>query len=646
MPPSLPERASMTMPPHPPVDAKELLDEANGASDPASSAWLAFLALLTYVVVTLASVSHKNLLLNSPVRLPIINADIPLVGFFQYAPALLLLVYLSLLVQHVILARKYRKFTDAIASHEMETGTEHPARERVHSYVFSQILAGPRPNRITKFMMQLIVYVTFAILPIATLLYFQIKFLPYHEVSITYWHRIAVILGFAMLILLTPLMQNTGQARRWDIKVGPQAEAWEASGTQVLLVLLLLPLVAGFSWLIATVPNEWIDRRLGFVAPASVRVGAEEEAKLLNPLVRRIVYDRLPKDNDKGWWRRWLLSYRVLIVEDTDLGADEDAKIVLRERNFRFALLSRSDLHRADLTWADLRAAQMWKTHAKGKLKDAQLQGAFLQEAQLQGAQLSSAQLQGADLSNAQLQGADLSYANLQGADLRGAELQGADLSYANLQGADLKGAQLQGAKLEAAQLQGADLTSAEIWLVNFPRDLANQSPAPLGLADLKMSPLTPDAQAQLKADLNAGITDSTVLPVVMSRLDEILRNEPPNWEDGNSWEDYRRQGEGTVGRGARPLSCSVWRATTPRARSQTAWRDAPPRLKPSSLAKAMPSLSPARFSMRLARAGRPSTARRGRSQKSGRSAGVRVGARGVRVHSVRVMRWRAISAR
>jgi uncharacterized protein YjbI with pentapeptide repeats len=530
----------MTMPPDPSEDAKEFLDEANRASDPASSAWFAFLFLLTYVVVTLASVSHKALLLNSPVKLPIINADLPLVGFFQYAPALLLLVYLSLLVQHVILARKYRRFTDAIAPYEMETGSEHPARERVHSYVFSQIAAGPKPNRITKFMMQLIVYVTFSILPILTLLYFQIKFLPYHDVSITYWHRIAVILGFAMLILLTPLMQNTGPAtRKWDIKVGPQAEAWEASGTQVLLVLLLLPLVAGFSWLIATVPNEWIDRRLGFVAPASAGIGAEQEAKLLNPLVRRIVYDRLPNDDDKAWWRRWLLSYRVLIVEDTDLGADADARVVLRERNFRFALLSRSDLQRADLAWADLRAAQLWKTLAKGKLKDAQLQGAFLKEAQLQGAQLNSAQLQGADLSKAQLQGAELTYANLQGADLRGAALQGADLSYANLQGADLRGAQLQGAKLEGVKLQGADLGLAEVWLVTFPRDLAGQSPAPLGVADLKMAPLTAEAKAQLKQELNAGITDPTVLPVVLSRLDEILSNEPPNWDDANSWTDY-----------------------------------------------------------------------------------------------------------
>ena len=500
-------------------EAKEFLVEANGASDSGWSAWLAFLVLLTYVVVTLASVSHKTLLLNSPVRLPIINADIPLVGFFQYAPVMLLLVYLSLLVQHVILARKYRKFTDAIASYETETGTEHPAREWVHSYVFSQIAAGPRPNRITKFMMQLIVYVTFSILPIITLLYFQIKFLPYHDVSTTYWHRIAVILGFVMLILLTPLMQNTGHARRWDIKVGPQAEAWEASGTQVLLALFLLPLVVGFSWLIATVPDEWIDRRLGFVAPTSIQVGAAEEAKLLNPLVRRIVYDRLPEDDNRGWWRRWLLSYRVLIVEDTDLGADIGARLVLRERNFRFSLLNRSDLQRGDLAWADLRAAQMWKTQANGKLKDAKLQGAFLQEAQLQGAQLSSAQLQGVDLRNAQLQGADLSYAKLQGADLRGA--------------------QLQGAKMDRTELQGADLASANVWLVNFPRDLANQSPAPLGLADLKMSPLTREAKAQLKQNLGTDITDPIVLPVVTARLDEILRNEPPSWDDGNSWTDY-----------------------------------------------------------------------------------------------------------
>jgi len=82
-------------------------------------------------------------------------------------------------------------------------------------------------------------------------------------------------------------------------------------------------------------------------------------------------------------------------------------------------------------------------------------------------------------------------------------------------------------------------LASAEIWLVKFPSDFASQSPAPLGLADLKMSPLSPEAKAQLKQDLSTDIRDPEVLTVVSARLDEILRNEPPSWDDGNSWQDY-----------------------------------------------------------------------------------------------------------
>jgi hypothetical protein len=147
-------------------------------------------------------------------------------------------------------------------------------------------------------------------------------------------------------------------------------------------------------------------------------------------------------------------------------------------------------------------------------------------------------------LSLAQLQGANLSYAKLQGADLRGAQLQGADLRHARLQGADLRGAELQDADLEGAELQGAVLSSAEIWLAKFPHALTDQSPVPLGLADVKMSALTAEAKAQLKQGLDTDITDPELRSVLMARLDQILRNEPPNWGDASSWEDYVRKAE------------------------------------------------------------------------------------------------------
>ena len=119
------------------------------------------------------------------------------------------------------------------------------------------------------------------------------------------------------------------------------------------------------------------------------------------------------------------------------------------------------------------------------------------------------------------------------------------------------------------------------------------------------MSPLTADAKAKLNQDLKASITDHKVLSVVTSRLDPILRDEPPNWEDGDSWEDYVSKAK----RNHPPTSSLsfmlIWLVTIPRAISRIAWPDELKSLKLNILEKAMPRLSQARFSMRIVRAGR-----------------------------------------
>ena len=92
----------------------ELLRSANGASGTARNSWLAFMALITYLLVTIAGVTHVDLLLNSPITLPIVNAKIPLFSFFLVAPFLLLLIHLGLLVQHAMLAHKLAHFSIGI----------------------------------------------------------------------------------------------------------------------------------------------------------------------------------------------------------------------------------------------------------------------------------------------------------------------------------------------------------------------------------------------------------------------------------------------------------------------------------------------------------------------------------------------------
>jgi uncharacterized protein YjbI with pentapeptide repeats len=175
---------------------------------------------------------------------------------------------------------------------------------------------------------------------------------------------------------------------------------------------------------------------------------------------------------------------RNLVLPDASLaGLGETTSVtgdplVLRNRDFRYAILSRADLRNAKFFAPDLRGARLDRAQLQKALLGvsptiARLQGAILDYANLEQAELPGAKLQGASLestnlagallSGAKLQGAHLEWANLQGTDLQLAHLQGASLMHAELQGASLREAELQGARLDHANLQGADLGRAHL---------------------------------------------------------------------------------------------------------------------------------------------------------------------------------------
>jgi uncharacterized protein YjbI with pentapeptide repeats len=160
----------------------------------------------------------------------------------------------------------------------------------------------------------------------------------------------------------------------------------------------------------------------------------------------------------------WLT--RNLVLVDKDLV--DDAKyekaatsLNLRGRHLEYAILTRSDLHKADLTGARLQGA----VRTAADLREARLTcpatSIEIEDCtQVAGAILARAQLQGTDFTRAQLSGADLSFARLQGAALTSARLHHARLAGAQLQGANLSSVQLRGAHHYAAKLQGAYLVN------------------------------------------------------------------------------------------------------------------------------------------------------------------------------------------
>lgn len=182
---------------------RDLLGAVNSASAGARNAWLAFLGLLAYLVVTLAGISHKDLLLNEATTLPFVNVKIPLTGFFTAAPVVLLFFHFGLLVQHAMLYSKIEAFNAKLRNGAPEhEWPAHPVQDEVHSYFFTQSFAGRKPKRLMACAFHIMMMTSFILAPVFILFYFQVKFLPFHDELTTWLHRFYVFVDIVFLIVV------------------------------------------------------------------------------------------------------------------------------------------------------------------------------------------------------------------------------------------------------------------------------------------------------------------------------------------------------------------------------------------------------------------------------------------------------------
>ena len=185
-------------------DLQALRDAVVDAASVGTGLWLSYLFVLFYFAIAAGAVTHRDLLLENPVKLPFLNVELPLKAFFVLGPLVFLIVHAYVLLHFVLLAGKVGAFHTELQA--QIAGDD--ARARLHrqlpSNIIVQSLAGPRDVRtgIVGFLLRLIVQISLVAGPIALLVLFQLQFLPYHEEWITLWQRIAVVIDLVLLWLL------------------------------------------------------------------------------------------------------------------------------------------------------------------------------------------------------------------------------------------------------------------------------------------------------------------------------------------------------------------------------------------------------------------------------------------------------------
>lgn len=398
----------MSMPAHELIDRierplAELLHDANISSVAARNAWLVFLGLTAYFFVALAGVSHQDLLLETPIALPLLQVTIPQRSFFLFGPLILVLVHFGLLLQHVMLSRKLREFHNRLSHHEGNgLFRQHRFRVQLSSYTYAQAIAGPYRSPLMAAFLYAMTWITLGLLPFLLLLDFQITYLPDHDAWVTGLHRFYLVLEFLVLLIFGVFLRF------------PEKGFWAgflANLTKhpvnffVTLVMALLALV--FSFLIATIPDERLDHAAASLWPVPVPYGTDSgDAGRVAFLPTAYLFEGKTDEirgRPSSTFSRNLVVINTAVVPYQEPDPDV-VSISLRGRDLKYGTFDRSDLRRSDMTGADLTGASLVRTNLiKVRFVGARLRGADLRRAGLISTNMEGADAEGAKLCTEQL---------------------------------------------------------------------------------------------------------------------------------------------------------------------------------------------------------------------------------------------------
>jgi len=217
--------------------------------------WVSYLFALFYFAIAAGAVTHRDLLLESPVKLPFLNVELPLKAFFILGPLVFLILHAYVLLHFVLLAGRIGAFHLELETQIGGDDAQTRLRRQLPSNIFVQSFAGPREVRtgIIGFLLRRIIEISLVVGPIALLVLFQLQFLPYHSEWITSWQRTAVVIDLVLLWILWPrIARGESAGLVWVDFKRVKVQAWLLASFLPVLVMVT----------IATFPGESLEQTL------------------------------------------------------------------------------------------------------------------------------------------------------------------------------------------------------------------------------------------------------------------------------------------------------------------------------------------------------------------------------------------------
>ena len=500
--------------------AERLLTAADDAARLVRRVYITFLLLCAAVAVIIWSTTDEHFVRGSPLTLPQVNISPSIDAVYGVVPWVILVFHFNLLLLLMILAQKLRRLETAYSHLPFTVIERQDFYVRQFPFPFSHMILG-----VIRPLVEPVMWVTVIVLPLGLLLWVQIRFLPFHDETITWFQRAAVVIDVIMLWCFWPRIVGTDEKTwRWLLRVVTWPFFWtlvlwafvrataevtillcksrfsEALTVRPWLIepaiqfrrargLVCLTFIGGtgilLSGLVAVLPAAGMEQWAARTAPESWKAKGKKGCREEYLMVTCWLFDR-PR---APFHRNLRLEGKTLVAGEPSA----EVLVKLRSEKEEVRLEARKKVLGFNLANRDLRSADFRNT----VLPKADLRGANLDSADLRGADLTATDFRPFDVTDGgtcvldappqalikdeqlragiepprengkfcltSLRGAKLNGAFVSKARMNMAQLQDADLIKAQLKGATLSDAQLQGADLSGAQLQGADLSVAQL---------------------------------------------------------------------------------------------------------------------------------------------------------------------------------------
>lgn len=120
---------------------ESLLNSANSTAQLVRNIYLTFLLFGTYLSITITSTTHEQLLKGSFLVLPLLNAKIPIFGFYLITPIVLVLFHFNILLHFYFLSRVLFLLKKSIQGQNEDVEIKNERYARMFAFPFNHLLS-------------------------------------------------------------------------------------------------------------------------------------------------------------------------------------------------------------------------------------------------------------------------------------------------------------------------------------------------------------------------------------------------------------------------------------------------------------------------------------------------------------------------